>query len=254
MVPAYLGQLGVIVARAPGLSSPGAALAPAAAASAATTTVAMVPAPPPARPSWGVSAGWRALPNAIAFVIGFGTVFTLLGLTLSATFGWLRPGLPLLTQLGGVLLVVLGLNLMGVLRIGRLARTWQPLDRLLGSGLGRPAPRRGIAGGLALGAVFGLAWTPCIGPTLGAILTLAALSSGPQVVALLVAYSLGLGVPFIVLALAVDRAPAITGPLVRHGHAIEVVGGGLVVVMGLAILFGWLGTFSTSFSWLWPRV
>ena len=73
--------------------------------------------------------------------------------------------------------------------------------------------------------------------------------------ALLVAYSLGLGIPFLLLAVAVDNhAPAITGPLVRHGHSIEVVGGALVVVMGLAILFDWLGFFAQTFVSLWPQV
>ena len=71
---------------------------------------------------------------------------------------------------------------------------------------------------------------------------------------MLIAYSLGLGIPFLLLALAADRSPAITRPLLRHGHTIEVIGGGLVVLMGVAILFDWLGAFSNAFSAFWPQV
>ena len=204
------------------------------------------------RLSWAAAHGLAALPNAIAFVLGFGTVFTLLGLTLSAALSPLREYLPLLQRIGGILLIILGLNLMGVLRLSRLAGSWRPLDRLVSF---RPAgPRRGITGGLVLGAVFAVGWTPCIGPTLGAILTMAAVGAPTQAAALLIAYSLGLGIPFLLLAVAADRTPAITRPLLRHGHTIEVIGGGLVVLMGLAILFDWLAMFSNAFVAFWPQV
>ena len=185
-------------------------------------------------------------------MLGFGTVFTILGLTLTAAMAPLREYLPLLRQLGGILLIILGLNLMGVFRVRRLAGSWRPLDRLVSF---RPAgPRRGITGGLVLGAVFAVGWSPCIGPTLGAILTLAAVGSSTQAAALLIAYSLGLGIPFLLLAVAADRSPAITRPLLKHGHTIEVIGGALVVVMGLAILFDWLAIFSNTFVAFWPQV
>lgn len=229
VVPAYLGQLGVVVSRAP---SP--MLAAGGAASVA-----------PARPVT------PALLNAVAFVIGFGIVFIALGLSLNAATSLLRDHQALLRQIGGILLIILGLNLMGVLRLPALMRTWRPLER--GPSLGR-SQRRGITGGFVLGVVFALGWTPCIGPTLGAILTMAAVSSGPQVAALLIAYVIGLGVPFLILALAADRAPGVTRALSRHGHTMELIGGGLVVLMGVAILFDWLATFSTAFISFWPQV
>jgi cytochrome c-type biogenesis protein len=230
VVPAYLGQLGVVVTRAP---------VPALAGAGQVASV------PPARPVT------PALLNAVAFVIGFGIVFTALGLSLNAATSLLRDYQTQLRQLGGILLIILGLNLMGVLRLPALMRTWRPLEGE--PSLGR-SNRQGITGGLTLGVVFALGWTPCIGPTLGAILTMAAVSAGPQVALLLVAYSIGLGVPFLVLAVAADRAPAITRTLSRHGRTIEIIGGGLVVLLGVAILFDWLAMFSTAFIAFWPQV
>lgn len=259
VVPAYLGQLGVVAvanrSRAEGAAR--ATFTPLATAAAGPSVPAGPSLAPAAisaipRPGWGASGGWRTLPNALAFVVGFGTVFTLFGVTVYQAAGPLFDNLPLLRQIGGAILIVLGLNLMGILRIGRLAGAWRPLDRPFGS---RGERRTGVVGGLTLGAIFAVGWTPCIGPTLGAILTLSSqLGTTAEVVALLVAYSLGLGVPFIVLALVVDRAPAITAPLLRHGRTIEIIGGALVVVIGLAILFDWLGFLYRTFSFLVPRV
>jgi cytochrome c-type biogenesis protein len=242
VVPAYLGQLGVIAAASP-IAPPVAPLVPVAASGAASV----------AAPMRGQrTAGWRAMPNAIAFVAGFTLVFTILGATVYVVASPLRGDLPLLRQVGGVVLIVLGLNLMGVLRWRALTRSWKPLERF-----GRPAPgvrRGGVIGGFALGAAFGIGWTPCIGLTLSAILTLAAMGTSPQVVGLLVAYSIGLGVPFLLLALAIDRAPLVTRPLLRYSRQVEVVGGALVVVLGFALIFDWLGWFARSLTFLWPNV
>lgn len=252
VVPAYLGQLGIVAVAGMGTrtfvtagTQIAAVAGPGRGIGTGTNTM--------TRPSWGTSRGWRAMPNAIAFVLGFGTIFTLLGTTIYVAVGPLRvQHLDLLRQAGGLILILLGLNLMGLLRVSRLMGTWRPLEGLRGRRPG--AQRRGVMGGFTLGAIFAIGWTPCIGPTLGAILGLAAIGTSPQVVALLVAYSLGLGIPFIALALAVDRAPAITRPLIRHGRTIELIGGALVVLIGLAILFDWLAVLYRTFSFLVPQV
>lgn len=257
VVPAYLGQLGVVVAKSP-LSAPStlATAAPltaaAGAAAGASGSVATLPAT--ATPAgWGAARGWRSLPSAIAFVLGFGSIFTVLGLFVYVAVGPLRDNLPLLRTIGGILLIGLGLNLMGILRPARLMRTWRPLARLTGDGFGARRRRRtGVVGGFLLGAVFAVGWSPCIGPTLGAILTMAAIGPGPEVGLLLVAYSAGLGIPFLALAIAVDKAPAITRPLIRHGRTIELIGGALVVVMGVAVLFDWLPFLNQQFAWVPP--
>jgi cytochrome c-type biogenesis protein len=226
VVPAYLGQIGIVSA----------------AATAASTVT------PFAGPRVTLATSrWRLMPHAIAFVIGFGAVFTFLGLTLYA----FRPLFEItpVRIAGGLVLIVLGLNLMGILRIGLLNRTFKPGQPKFGEQPLRGFGARSPIGALLLGSVFALGWTPCIGPTLGAILGLS-LTAGaiPQVILLLVAYSLGLGIPFVVLALAVDNAARLTRPILKYGRQIELIGGGLVVLVGLAIVFDWLPFFASLFS------
>jgi cytochrome c-type biogenesis protein len=223
VVPAYLGQLGAIAVAGPGIET------------AATDR-----------------RRWRALRAALAFVLGFGVVFTLLGLTVYVG-GSLGISLPFLRQIGGVVLIVLGLNMIGILRLTILARSWRPLQRF-GA---RPAgghPGTSAIGAFGLGTVFAIGWTPCIGPTLGAILGLAALGPSTQTVALFVFYAVGLALPFLALALTLDRAPALIRPLRRHARVLEIFAGVLIVTIGLAVLFDWLFVLATTFSWLWPQV
>ena len=220
----------------------------------------------------GVPSRWLAVRHAIAYVVGFGAVFTLLGVTATYLAGPLVDYLPLLRRIGGIVLIVLGLNLAGVLRIPALDRTWRPLEAgaagSVASATGTMAlATPGVGGGEAgtrarfgdrlggrivgarggwlasfgLGAIFAIGWTPCIGIILGGILTLAATSGSTlQGTILLLAYTAGLGVPFLVIAAAYDRAPGLLRPLVRHGRAVTIVGGLLVVLIGVAMVFDWL--------------
>jgi cytochrome c-type biogenesis protein len=208
---------------------------------------------------------WMAFRHALAYVAGFGLVFTLLGITATFASAGLAPLMPALRQVGGVILIVLGLNLAGVLRIPRLERTWRPLDSGAsasvagatgtmslapaggGGGFGDRlggrlvSSRGGWLASLGLGAIFAVGWTPCIGVMLGGILMMASTTATiGQGAVLLIAYTLGLGLPFLAIALAYDRAPGLLRPLVRHGRAVSIVGGALVVAIGLAMLFNWL--------------
>jgi cytochrome c-type biogenesis protein len=214
----------------------------------------------------GRASRWLAMRHALAYVVGFGAVFTLLGITATYTAGPLFDYLPILRQAGGVLLIVLGLNLAGVLRIPALDRTWRPLEAgaagSVASATGTIAmaapggtgarfadrlggrivsARGGWAASFGLGAIFAIGWTPCIGVILGGILTLAAAGDATvQGAVLLLAYTAGLGVPFLLIAALYDRAPGLIRPLVRHGRVVSLVGGALVVAIGVAMLFNWL--------------
>lgn len=203
---------------------------------------------------------WTAFRHAMAYVAGFGSVFTFLGVTASFAAAGLSPFIPALRQVGGVILILLGLNLAGVLRIPRFDRTWRPLDSGAaasvatatgslslapagGPGLGDRlggrlvSARGGWLASFGLGAIFAIGWTPCIGAILGGILGLASTSTTVgQGAILLLAYTLGLGIPFLAIALLYDRAPALLRPLVRHGRAVSVIGGILVAAIGLAML------------------
>ncbi len=262
VVPAYLGQLGAVsvggsASNVGGSASNGgdsAGSAPFAAAMAPSRSAVVAGDIAAARVvgSRVAASRWLVMRHAIAFVVGFGGVFTILGVSATYAGGVLAPDLPLLRQAGGIVLIVLGLHLAGLLPIGFLARTWRPLQSA------GPTPldgaRRSPFGALGLGAIFALGWTPCIGPTLGAILGLAALGPSAQAGLLFVAYSTGLGIPFILLALAFDQSAGLVRTLRRHARAIELAGGGLVALIGLSLVFDWLGWFSAQFSYLTLRI
>ena len=222
----------------------------------------------------GTASRWLAVRHSLAYVVGFGAVFTVLGITATYAAGPLFDYLPILRQVGGVLLIVLGLNLAGVLRIPALDRTWRPLEAGAASSVASAtgtmalaAPGSVAAGGSAgtgarfgdrlggrivgtrggwlasfgLGAIFAIGWTPCVGVILGGILTLAATSGSTiQGAFRLVAYTAGLGIPFVAIALAYDRAPRLLAPLLCRGRLVSAIGGALVVAIGVAMLFDWL--------------
>ena len=101
--------------------------------------------------------------------------------------------------------------------------------------------RGGWFASFGLGAIFAIGWSPCIGIILGGILTLAATSAtAVQGAVLLIAYTIGLGLPFLILAAVFDRAPRVMAPLVRHGKTVSLIGGLLVVLIGVAMVFDWL--------------
>ncbi len=219
-------------------------------------------------------ARWVALRHALAYVLGFGAVFTVLGVTATFAAGPLFDYLPALRQLGGALLVVLGLNLAGILTVPSLERVWRPFEgpaarRLAAANgsvalapAGAPsrfdrlggrlvASRNGWLASFGLGAIFAVGWTPCIGTILGGILGLAATSGTAfQGGILLVGYTAGLGIPFLIVGVLYDRAPGLIRPLARHGRLVSLVGGLLVVAIGLAMIFDWLSLLPRYFTFL----
>lgn len=171
-----------------------------------------------------------------AFVAGFGLVFTALGVIVGLLGALASRELPLVIRVAGVGVIVLGLAMAGFLRMPLLARE-RRVD------LGRLA--KGPRGAFGVGVAFAAGWTPCIGPVLATILAAAATTRTAFWGAFLLAlYSLGLGLPFVAVALGMQRAKSTLSWLRRHGQRIEVVGGLLLVVVGVLFVSGiWQGLF-----------
>nr|WP_321396578.1 cytochrome c biogenesis protein CcdA [Emcibacter sp.] len=186
------------------------------------------------------------LSGALAFVFGFSTVFVLLGAGASSLQPFLLEHLHIFSKISGGLIIMLGLHFTGIVRIGFLYREARFHTR------DTPA---GIIGAYVMGLAFAFGWTPCIGPILGTILTLAA---GQQTfgtgVSLLIVYSLGLGIPFVLAALSVNRFLQFSGKFRNYFRLIEILIGALLILTGAAIFFGLLQTFGNNllewFPWL----
>ena len=174
------------------------------------------------------SAGWRrVLGPSLLFVASFSTIFVLGGLTATAVGSALQKNEQLLTKISAALIVAMGVLFVLSLYVPRLNREWH-VDALL--------ERAGKGGPIVAGAAFSIAWTPCIGPTLGAIYSAAALTGSASHGALLLAfYSAGLAIPFLLTAVAFSRATTAFAVVKRHYQAIVAVGGVILIAMGILI-------------------
>lgn len=188
----------------------------------------------------------RVVAGSVLFVTGFSVVFVALGLTASAFGLVLAQQARLLHIVGGGFITLMGLLTMGVLRVRVLQRTWRRDLSSMGTGPGAAFP---------LGAAFAFGWTPCIGPVLAGVLaTAASTATMAEGAVLLTAYSLGLGVPFLGLAVAVSRGRGRLGWLRRNSRRIEVAGGVLLTIMGVAIMTGWWTTAMNSMLRLYASI
>jgi len=186
-------------------------------------------------------ANWRrVLGPSLLFVASFSAIFILLGLTATGIGSFLDDNQKLLTKISGVLIILMGLLFVGSLFITRLNREWH-VDALL--------ERAGKGGPIVAGAAFAIAWTPCIGPTLGAILTAAGLSGSVSHAALLLAfYSAGLAIPFVATALAFSRMTTAFAVVKRHYQLIVAIGGAILIAMGILILTGELNQLNNTLT------
>jgi cytochrome c-type biogenesis protein len=179
---------------------------------------------------------------ALAFVAGFALVFTLLGAGIGGASATLKEERRPLELAGGALLVVFGLIVVLGPRLGLGQREWRPLAWARGRG-GR------LGGGALTGVVFAIGWTPCIGPILGGILTFAATGQSPTGgAALLLVYSLGLGIPFLATSLAFDRAVGVLGRVRRAGAALAVASGAGLAAMGVLVASGQLAVITRELA------
>ncbi len=188
---------------------------------------------------------------AVLFVAGFTAVFTALGVSFALIGSVLLRNVPLITRVSGVLIIGLGLAMLGVLRLPLLHRERRfDLTRV------PPGPRAAFF----MGVAFAFGWAPCIGPVLATILAAAAATQTVAWGALLLAlYSIGLGLPFIALALGFQRARGSLQWLQRHGRAVERLGGGMLVGVGVLFVSGaWRSLFLPLQRWFaqfgWPPI
>jgi len=168
---------------------------------------------------------------AVLFVLGFSTVFVALGAGASAIGALLRAYSDVLAIVAGIAIMVMGLHFLGLTRIGLLMREKRPA-------MARPV---GLWGAYAMGLAFAFGWTPCIGPILAAILAVAASEATvAKGAGLLAVYSLGLGIPFVIAAFAIEPFAAFLVRFRAHLAMVERVMGGLLVLTGVAFLTGFV--------------
>ena len=177
------------------------------------------------------------LPNAVAYVLGFSLVFVALGVALGAagalasTAAVVATNRDWLTRIGGTLLIVLGLHQIGILRIPSLDR-----ERRLAV---EHLPAGSMTSSFFVGVTFAAGWSPCVGPILGAILTMAAgQGSVDRAAFLLATYSAGLAVPFLLAAVAIGSAPGLIRGINRRLSLVTGVSGGVMVAMGAIMTLG----------------
>jgi cytochrome c-type biogenesis protein len=173
-------------------------------------------------------AGWRrVLVPSLLFVASFSAIFIVLGLTATGLGSFFQDHEETLTKVSAALIIAMGVLFVASLFVTRLNREWH-VDALL--------ERAGKGGPVVAGAAFAIAWTPCIGPTLGAILSAAALSdSAGRGAFLLAVYSAGLAIPFLLTAVAFSRMTTAFAVLKRHYRVIVAIGGVILIAMGVLI-------------------
>lgn len=174
---------------------------------------------------------WITFRHGLAFVLGFSIVFILLGVAASAVGGLLYDLRTWIAKIGGIVVVIFGLHMTGIIRIPFLEYDLRPQSL--------PDRNRGYVASALMGIFFSAGWSPCVGPVLGAILTLA-LNGGSiaKGVRLLSAYSVGLAIPFLLAALGIGWVTTI---LRRYGKVmryVEIVMGGILIVVGVMLFLG----------------
>ncbi|WP_244606518.1 cytochrome c biogenesis CcdA family protein [Arsenicitalea aurantiaca] len=181
----------------------------------------------------GASAGrlWRrSVYTSLFFILGFSVVFVTLGATATAFGQMFRQALPYLMPIAGIMILAMGLHFIGVFRIGLLDRQMRHQG---------PGVASGPVGGFLLGLAFAVGWTPCIGPVLAAILSVAASrDTAFEGAALLGVYSLGLGVPFLLAGIAIGPFLSFFDGFRKHLRTVERAMGVLLVVTGLLFVTG----------------
>lgn len=184
---------------------------------------------------------------SLLFVLGFSIVFVALGASASAVGSFLKQYSDVLEKVAGLIIMLLGFFMLGIIKV-----PWLYGEARFEM---QKAKRFGSFASLLMGMAFAFGWSPCVGPVLGSILMVAANSAEVGRGALLLAvYSLGLGVPFVLVALLLGRVKPILNWLNRHALVINRVAGVVLMVLGLLILTGWIGPVVGGLSMFIPKL
>lgn len=180
--------------------------------------------------------------NSVMFILGFSITFITLGASATWLGQILLSRMRVLSQIAGVILIIFGVHLLGIFKINFLYQ-----DKRFHN-VEKP---RGMWGALVLGLAFAFGWTPCIGPILAGILTIASTKQTvTEGVMLLAVYSAGLGIPFLLTSLGLNQFLSFYSRFKRHFHTVEIVSGGLVIVVGVLILTNSLSRLAGWLSFL----
>ncbi|HEY4496600.1 MAG TPA: cytochrome c biogenesis protein CcdA [Candidatus Paceibacterota bacterium] len=191
---------------------------------------------------------WKIFLNGLAFVIGFSIVFIFLGALVGFGGRHLIQYRDILARVGGVFVIFFGLFMLNIFKIPFLNKDFKPKTPKIFE-KGRPL------NSIILGSTFALGWTPCVGPILGSVLTLAGASATVgSGVALLSIFSLGLAIPFLLIALLINSSTTIINSISKYLNIISFVGGAFLIFLGVLIVMGqlgvWIGYFYEFFDFI----
>ncbi len=190
----------------------------------------------------------KTIMTSLAFILGFSVIFVLLGATATAVGSFLLSKFAFISKIAGVIIIILGLHFLGVFKKSLQFLNYEKRIHV-------KKIRAGVVSSFIIGLAFAFGWTPCIGPILGMILALAgAQDTVGQGILLLSAYSLGLGLPFLLTAIATQRFLNVFNKVKRYFNVIETISGVLLIIIGVLIFTGQFSVLSTKmiewFPWL----
>ncbi len=190
------------------------------------------------------SAARAVMLNSLVFIAGFTMIFVLMGAAATSIGQLLNDNLNLISKIAGGIIIIFGLHMIGIFKIGFLnyEKRFHLQDKKLG-----------ILGSFAVGAAFAFGWTPCIGPVLAGILAIASQQETVmQGIILLFVYSLGLGIPFFLTAVSINKFFTLFNRIKKHFHTIEVVGGVMLVAVGILMMTNYLTIIASVLSKWFP--
>ncbi len=182
--------------------------------------------------------------NSLVFIAGFTVIFVLMGAAATSIGQVLNDNLNLISKIAGFIIIIFGLHMIGIFKIGFL--NYEKRFHL-------QEKKLGILGSFAVGAAFAFGWTPCIGPVLAGILAIASQQETVmQGIILLFVYSLGLGIPFFLTAVSINKFFTLFNRIKKHFHTIEVVGGVMLIAVGILMMTNYLTIIASYLSKWFP--